>query len=1082
MFQLKEIIAALPIDKSGSVEKFTETKRSQKILCENDEATFCKNSVECIRIDDKPQCVCKEGFTGNYCQFSLLPRNCDDVYKYVSVEPGTYIIDVDGSGPLLETYAYCTEGITVIPHNMPNNTVIRSKTLGDRLFRINYRLFSNEQMKYLRSRSQFSNQEIEYECNAAPLDFTKNKTWFVSLDGEQVRGVGGESGDMCRCVNGICTACACDSQKIGKDVGSLVNDETPIRRIYAQNDATDVEGKMTLGPWEVRGSVGRDIWHTATIMQRRTSIPFNLKQPGRLNFEFRTYQPEATLITSEDDSISINLLGGRYIHANYNGQPIDVSTQHHLNDGKWHSVIFENIDGALLLAADNANKFIVSKTQKEGKDIERRTHLASFGGGAYGFTGGVRSLEMNGDISLDMRKIAGEHPNEIRMGSPNRCEKNDCVHDSVCEEDFEHDGTRCVCPNDIIYSGDKCEKSINDNSDVSLHNRKRGFLKIERDEDDLKERVVMSFKTDRSNALLLYVHDQYYNFMQLHLRDNIIIALTMNYNRTVRQCQVITSLRNEYSKMRWIQVIIEQKDTGVELHVDGDTCEISGHRLLSPTLIEKFDIPPEITDVTEPPVSPLRRSHANADLAIRRGPLSLFFVGGLPTENYRGTLNPIYRTSLPVLLGCVRGLMIGNEVIDMRNTAYWPVEKNAVKIGCDTGCEKLEGTCANGGHCSYKWESSNDLNEELTTCDCSQTSYSGSKCTEDSAVQFAGKSALLFNSRNVLSKVIYNWKLLGDQTIKFAFAVNTSSVVQNQHLSIVEFENEKRIEVNVCKNGSINVGLTNDHVDHVYTFAANYSDGFRHFITITLNPHRPMIITLDSAKFEVIRDIARHFSLGEVTRYYFGGHVNLLSDDEIDLQTPYQKKSNFSGCISNIDIDLQISKLHFTPILYLVNPDVEFARDAIVVGDELQHGRCSAFKIPGLLPVEQRSVEPPVWESPFQSERWQRPTLPPSIESTTTAAAASPGVVCWWWIILLILGLLLLIILILLCVYCCCKRKKQHENVEGGEVGETQPMLPPQPINPSVVKDNWTVPAANVSLTETMFTTTKTTVLPQSPK
>lgn len=40
-----------------------------KQICENDEATICKNSVECIKEDGLPICVCRKGFVGASCQF-----------------------------------------------------------------------------------------------------------------------------------------------------------------------------------------------------------------------------------------------------------------------------------------------------------------------------------------------------------------------------------------------------------------------------------------------------------------------------------------------------------------------------------------------------------------------------------------------------------------------------------------------------------------------------------------------------------------------------------------------------------------------------------------------------------------------------------------------------------------------------------------------------------------------------------------------------------------------------------------------------------------------------------------------------
>lgn len=70
---------------------------------------------------------------------AVLPQNCDDVWQAGYTLPGTYIIDMDGSGPLEETYAYCDNGVTSVTHNMPPMTVIKSEKRGDIKARINYK-------------------------------------------------------------------------------------------------------------------------------------------------------------------------------------------------------------------------------------------------------------------------------------------------------------------------------------------------------------------------------------------------------------------------------------------------------------------------------------------------------------------------------------------------------------------------------------------------------------------------------------------------------------------------------------------------------------------------------------------------------------------------------------------------------------------------------------------------------------------------------------------------------------------------------------------------------------------------------
>lgn len=53
---------------------------------------------------------------------------------------------------------------------------------------------------------------------------------------------------------------------------------------------------------------------------------------------------------------------------------------------------------------------------------------------------------------------------------------------------------------------------INQNSSVSLHG---GFLKYELSQNALIDQTVLSFRTDQSQALILFVHDHNNNFMQV---------------------------------------------------------------------------------------------------------------------------------------------------------------------------------------------------------------------------------------------------------------------------------------------------------------------------------------------------------------------------------------------------------------------------------------------------------------------------------------------------------------------------------------------------------------------------------------
>lgn len=85
-----------------------------------------------------------------------------------------------------------------------------------------------------------------------------------------------------------------------------------------------------------------------------------------------------------------------------------------------------------------------------------------------------------------------------------------------------------------------------------------------------------------------------------------------------------------------------------------------------------------LLDVVEPPVSPVVVESAG-----HKHPYVLLFVGGLPTSNYLGSLDPIYQSSVSNLLGCLRGLMLGAQILNMRDRSYWshyPTESGSLFI------------------------------------------------------------------------------------------------------------------------------------------------------------------------------------------------------------------------------------------------------------------------------------------------------------------------------------------------------------------------------------------------------------------
>ncbi|KRY18491.1 CTD small phosphatase-like protein [Trichinella patagoniensis] len=152
--------------------------------------------------------------------------------------------------------------------------------------------------------------------------------------------------------------------------------------------------------------------------------------------------------------------------------------------------------------------------------------------------------------------------------------------------------------------------NINEQSDVSFQRKDNGFI-MYRDlqQNPLVEQIVLSFRTDQQSGLLLYAHDQFYNFIQLHLWESNRLSLTVNSDREVKQCTAIGKS-------------------------------------------SKTVIPPR------PPVPPNNISN-----------YTLTYVGGLPSQafyNGRKKRQAVYATKLENYLGCMRGLRIGSDDVDLK--------------------------------------------------------------------------------------------------------------------------------------------------------------------------------------------------------------------------------------------------------------------------------------------------------------------------------------------------------------------------------------------------------------------------------
>uniref|UniRef100_A0A914VWA4 Laminin G domain-containing protein n=1 Tax=Plectus sambesii TaxID=2011161 RepID=A0A914VWA4_9BILA len=461
--------------------------------------------------------------------------------------------------------------------------------------------------------------------------------------------------------------------------------------------------------------------------------------------------------------------------------------------------------------------------------------------------------------------------------------------------------------------------------------------------------------------MLVYAHDENYNFVQVHLWEENKVSLTLNNNRTVQRCTIVAEAGKEFSNMDWNQVLIVYGDTHTSLYVDRLLCIIDGAHTLSDSYITSFTEGLDLVTVN-PPMLPVAPSVLQ--------PYTMLLVGGLPRSRGRNfrrlkrqTSRSFYNTEYPPILGCMRGFRVGNEVVDLQYGGIRPDDQYAVRIGCNTKCDEV--TCHNSGHCTVDWQNLDPNAMNSVACDCSKTSYFGSSCSEDKGLTFEGQAAFVFDMVPILERLYLPTKREGD-SFNFAFVSAVEPLQEHsRYLAVLQFAYSLKLEIILNKNGSVNAGLILPPLDtQVFTFLGNYSDGYRHFIQTTFRD-KSITVIVDSVK-HIFSPYEYQVTLETVEKIYLGG---------FETTNKIGSAKNFIGCISNADIDFHLAdRFRFTPMEYYRNTGSKFAEFASTVPKEetLAIAQCANFKVPIALPPPPRTVKMPDWETPFEPQKYSR--------------------------------------------------------------------------------------------------------------
>jgi len=251
----------------------------------------------------------------------------------------------------------------------------------------------------------------------------------------------------------------------------------------------------------------------------------------------------------------------------------------------------------------------------------------------------------------------------------------------------------------------------------------------------LRENLLINIRTYDDVALILYAHDNSNNFVHLYLTNANEIVYLYNYGNEIVNLTVSNKALNSGKS---IQISIQKTASTTTLHVNEMNATLDKGTLLLEEYSNKPWINPEMEVLSphRPPAPTVSYFQFN--------------VGGYDRSN----LLRVNNNTIEGLVGCVRGLMIGDNLINLPDLAKTNEahENDGVLNDCQMKCDA--DPCKNNGICTE-----NFAKQELNTvlCNCEHTSFLGEFCTEEKGAEFSGESAL--QRKYVLSGKIDQLKL-----------------------------------------------------------------------------------------------------------------------------------------------------------------------------------------------------------------------------------------------------------------------------------------------------------------------------------
>uniref|UniRef100_A0A3Q0RVA2 Contactin associated protein like 3 n=1 Tax=Amphilophus citrinellus TaxID=61819 RepID=A0A3Q0RVA2_AMPCI len=537
----------LQIDMCGIIDRCSPSHCEHGGMCSQSWSTF--------------HCNCSDsGYRGATCHSSIYEQSCE-AYKHKGNTSGHYYIDVDGSGPIKPQLIYC---------NMTELTRVQSSTERNQHFAYFDYSSEEEQLAAAISQSEHCEQELSYHCRKSRLFNTLDGapfSWWVGGPGPGLiqTSWGGELSGSRQCACSLQDSCLdsshycnCDADydQWTEDSGLLTHKETlPVRSLVLGDiHRPGSEAAYRVGPLRCHGD--KNFWNAAFFDKETSYLHFPTFQ-GELNadisFLFKTTSSSGVFLENLGirDFIRIELSSSMEVIFSFdvgNGPlEVRVKTSVPLNDSRWHRVRAERNVKEASLRVDN----FPAATHEAPADglVHLQLNSQLFIGGTAsrqkGFLGCIRSLQLNG-VTLDLEERAKITPG-VLPGCPGHCSSYGslCQNEGRCEE--KANGFSCNC-GQSAYTGAFChnEVSASFKSTTSITYILKEPFELSRNSSALPssiysditlrgENISLSFSTNQSPALLLYVSSFYreYLILLINKHDELELRYKLHSSRDV---------------------------------------------------------------------------------------------------------------------------------------------------------------------------------------------------------------------------------------------------------------------------------------------------------------------------------------------------------------------------------------------------------------------------------------------------------------------------------------------------------------------------------------------------------------------